>query len=117
MEKDNDEEANAIIEHLLETGAMEVLGFDEPSNSFTYKITEKCKEIYPDLYDAHFSYVGDLAMDMWQKDLVDIIFTESGPTIGMTVEQFDYAKENMHLLTDDERLFLEAIISHYEDGV
>ena len=115
--EENTEEVNAIIEHLLETGAMEVLGFDQHSETFTYKITDKCKEIYPELYEAHFSHVGELAMSLWQKEMIDIVFTDNGPVVGITNEQFDFAKNNLLSLTDDERLFMETIINNYEDGV
>lgn len=113
----SEEEVNSLIEFLIENGALEVLGFDKQSDSFTYKITDKCKELYPELYNAHFSHVGDLAMSLWQNDAIDIIFNDNGPTVGMTVEQFEYAKNNLESFNDDERLFLDAIISHYENGV
>lgn len=113
----SEEEVNSLIEFLIQEGALEVLGFDGVSESFTYKLTDKCKEIYPELYQSHYSHVGEIAMSLWQKEAIDIIFNESGPTVGMTVEQFDYAKNNLNSFNDDERLFLDAIIGRYEDGV
>ena len=52
--EDNDDiseqELSEVIEYLIELGAMEIMGYDSVSDQFTYKVTPKCKEIYPELY-------------------------------------------------------------------
>lgn len=118
--EDFDEEVTEIIEHLLEVGALEILGYDSVSDSFTYKITEKCKEIYPELYLAHYEAIGEVAQRLWMKDIVDIIFTQGQTIVGVTDEQLKYIKENILTFEDEEeRLFLESILSYYSnnDGV
>ena len=111
-----DEELTEIIEHLLDVGALEILGYDSISDTFTYKITEKCKEVYPELYQTHYEMIGEVARDLWMRDIVDIIFMENQTVVGLTPEQFDYVKNNIHTFeNEEERLFLESILSYYNE--
>jgi hypothetical protein len=113
--EDFDEELTEIIEHLLEVGALEILGYDSVSDNFTYKVTEKCKEIYPELYQTHYEMIGEVAQGLWMRDIIDIIFTEGQTVVGVTAEQFDYIKENILEFNEEERMFLESILSYYEN--
>ena len=112
-EEISEQELSEIIEHLIELGAMEIMGYDSISDNFTYRITSKCKEIYPELYYSHYEAVGDIAQRLWIKDIVDIIFTEGQTVVGVTQEQLDYIKENILNFDEDERLFLDTIVNHY----
>ena len=110
----SEQELSEMIEHLIELGAMEIMGYDSISDNFTYRITSKCKEIYPELYYAHYEAVGELAQSLWMQDIIDIIFTEGQTIVGVTQEQVDFIKETIDTFTDDERFFLETIINHYD---
>ena len=112
-EEISEQELSEIIEHLIELGAMEIMGYDSISDNFTYRITSKCKEIYQELYYSHYEAVGDIAQRLWIKDIVDIIFTEGQTVVGVTQEQLDYIKENILNFDEDERLFLDTIVNHY----
>lgn len=41
----------ALMEHLVLQGALEVSGFDVDSGETLYTITDKLKTVYPDMYD------------------------------------------------------------------
>ena len=113
-EEVNEQELSEMIEYLLEVGAMEIMGYDSISDQFTYRITSKCKEVYPELYYAHYEAVGEIASSLWMQDVVDIIFTEGDTVVGVTPEQIEFIKETIDTFTEDERLFLETILSHYD---
>lgn len=110
----SDQELSEVIEHLISLGAMEIMGYDSISDQFTYKITPKCKNIYPELYYAHYEAVGDLAQQLWMKDIIDIVFAEGETTVAVTESQVNYIKENILNFSEDERFFLEAILNRYE---
>jgi hypothetical protein len=110
----SEQELSEVIEYLIELGAMEIMGYDSISDQFTYKITSKCKEIYPELYYAHYEAVGELAQSLWMQDIIDIIFTEGQTIVGVTPEQVDFIKETINTFTDDERFFLETLLSRYD---
>jgi hypothetical protein len=116
--EDNDDiseqELSEVIEYLIELGAMEIMGYDSISDNFTYRITSKCKDIYPELYYSHYEAVGELAQSLWMQDIIDIVFTEGQTIVAVTQEQVDFIKETINTFTEDERLFLETIINHYD---
>jgi hypothetical protein len=113
-EEMNNQELSEMIEHLIEIGAMEIMGYDSISDQFTYKVTSKCKELYPELYYAHYESVGEMASQLWMKDVIDIVFTEGQTIVGVTPEQIKSIKENIDTFSDDERFFLEVLLTHYE---
>ena len=113
-EEMNNQELSEMIEHLIEIGAMEIMGYDSISDQFTYKVTSKCKELYPELYYAHYEAVGEMASQLWMKDVIDIVFTDGQTIVGVTPEQIKSIKENIDTFTDDERFFLEVLLTHYE---
>ncbi len=41
-EEMSEQELSEMIEHLIEIGAMEIMGYDSISDNFTYKITLLC---------------------------------------------------------------------------
>jgi hypothetical protein len=110
----SEQELSEVIEYLIEVGAMEIMGYDSISDQFTYKVTSKCKEIYPELYYAHYEAVGEMASQLWMQDVIDIVFTEGQTIIGVTPEQVEFIKENINTFTDDERFFLETLLAHYD---
>lgn len=107
-------ELSWMIEYLIEMGAMEILGYDSISDQFTYQITSQCKDICPELYYAHFQAIGEMAENLWMRDIVDVIFDEGDIVIGLTQKQIEYVKENLYSFNDDERFFLETILTRYE---
>lgn len=111
----SDEELSKIIAELVELGAIEILGYDSVSDQFTYKITEKCKEIYPALYNEHFKTVNGIAKDLWMRDIIDIVFMDGQTVVGLTKEQFEYVQKNILDFEEEERFFLESILSYYQD--
>jgi len=110
----SDEEVSEIIAVLVQEGALEILGYDSVSDQITYKISKKCKEIYPQLYYSHFEHVGELAMGLWQDNIIDIIFKKGQTIVGITEEQAKYIKNNLNSFDDDKRLFLESILPYYD---
>jgi hypothetical protein len=110
----SEQELSEVIEYLIEIGAMEIMGYDSVSDQFTYKVTSKCKEIYPELYYAHYEAVGEMASQLWMQDVIDIVFTEGQTIIGVTPEQVEFIKETINTFTDDERFFLEVLLNHYD---
>jgi hypothetical protein len=48
------------------------------------------------------------------QDIIDIVFTNGETIVGVTPEQIEFIKETLHTFTEDERFFLEVILSHYD---
>jgi hypothetical protein len=83
-----DMEADELIDALIEAGALESTGIDKHGD-IVYRITEKCKDLFPDLYYEHMKQTDDLSFSLWQKEVLEIKFSEDGTVyVSMTPENY-----------------------------
>jgi hypothetical protein len=68
---DNDEK----LEYYIEIGAVEIAGIQE-DGEFLYEITEKAKDIAPELWESHLEYIDNTILDLYEKGLVNIEYNE-----------------------------------------
>lgn len=109
----SDQDLTNIIAQLLEMGVLEIRGYDSISNQFTYNITPRCKELYPELFEEHFKMINDLAFKLWSKDLIELTFDKDGVPMVMP-KNIEYTRSVMYALPEDERFFLENLLDKYE---
>jgi hypothetical protein len=109
----SDQDLTNIIAQLLEMGVLEIRGYDSISNQFTYNITPRCKELYPELFEEHFKMINDLAFKLWSKDLIELTFNKDGVPMVMP-KNIEYTRSVMYALPEDERFFLENLLDKYE---
>ena len=105
-----EEDIDKLIEMLINTGAIELHGYDKRSDSFTYRITPKLKEIMPELYREHFAYLNEIAFKLWKEGLVEIKFTEDGVPTVFLLDHIDY-ESKLDELDEDSRYFIENLIN------
>ena len=109
----SEEEFDQTIQKLVELGVIEVYGFDKKSEQFTYRLTDRCQEVFPELFNEHFSFVNEMAFSMWQKGYIEISFDEEGSPIPLLKKEIDYENDLIPILSDDERFFIENLIQKY----
>jgi hypothetical protein len=63
------------LEYYIEIGAVEVAGIQE-DGQFLYEITEKAKDIAPELWESHLDYIDNTILDLYEKGLVEIEYNE-----------------------------------------
>ena len=112
---DEEQRAKKLIEMMIEIGALEILGYDKKSDSFTYSITPKMKELIPEFFEEHLKFINEIAFTLWNKGYVEIYFEESGPLV-MLKEGIDYLSI-MDRLEHEERLFIESMLSAYNNDI
>ena len=110
---DEEQRAKELIEMMLELGALEILGSDKKSESFTYSITPKMKELIPEFFEEHLKFINEIAFTLWNKGYVEIYFEESGPLV-MLKESINYPSI-MDSLEHEERLFIESMLTYNGD--
>lgn len=110
MDKD---EAEHIIDSLIERGALEMTGVDKDGDVI-YRVTEKCKDLFPELYYEHMKQTDDIAFSLWQKDLVDIRFTDDGHYISIAPNAAEKFVEHIENLTEDEKNVLYILANKTE---
>lgn len=114
----NDEEmdrANQFIELMIQIGAIEVCGYDEKTDSFTYNITSKMKDLIPEFFEEHMKHVNQISFDLWNRGYVEIYFNEDGPLVSLK-KDIDY-DSIMDKLSDEERYFIQNMLNHYKGGI
>lgn len=99
-----------FIDHLIAVGALELVGIDE-SGEPRYLLTERCKEMYPDVYSEFMLDVGEFISRMWQIDMLDLVFEENEILVKLTDNTFN--KEKIEELSPQDREQLFLIVDHY----
>jgi len=101
-----DNEENKIIDMLILNGALEAAGVSE-SGEMLYNFTSKLKEVMPELYSEHMSFVNSEMMALWEKGFINIDLLSDDPRVKLTEMAFN--TEEMTRLTDSQRWSLEEI--------
>jgi hypothetical protein len=109
MELDDDGTFD-FIDHLIAVGALELVGIDENGEP-RYLLTERCKEMYPDVYSEFMLDVGEFISRMWQIDMLDLVFEENEILVKLTDNTFN--KEKIEELSPQDREQLFLIVDHY----
>ena len=106
------EEKEAVTDEvwkiLIETGCLVFNGYDHQGEA-TYKVTERCREFFPEIFEMHQSDVNSTAFELWQLGVIDIMFTESSESISVSPANYARLREVSHLLDDDQLAFLRAL--------
>lgn len=93
---DDEEEIKEFFDILLLSGALEIDSVDENGEPH-YIFTEKCKELFPDLYAYHIGHIDDLTFSLWQLDVLDLKITEDTTYVSFRKKNY----ENYLLVKDD----------------
>jgi len=77
-------ENNDLFDYYMEIGAIELSGLDE-SGEIVFKVTDKAKDLAPELWKAHADYVDDTLLELYSKDLISVEYDENlQATISLT---------------------------------
>lgn len=104
-----EERADIAIEMLLEQGALEVMSIDENGEP-VYRITPKCREVFPEFYYAHIQEVNQISFDLWQLGVVTIVFSEDGERISFNKENYEKFLEIESTLTQEQKGIVNVLM-------
>lgn len=114
---EDEEYFEMYFQDMLDSGSLEVienLGKEEPF----YRVTEKCKELFPKIYEAHRSTVSNTAFSLWQKGLIEIDIDQNQECINFTNANYRNFIEFDDYLSDDEFTFMNVlmakVVNHFE---
>lgn len=81
------------LEHYIEIGAIEVEGVDE-NGEIIFSITDRAKDIAPELWQAHSDYVDRSLVQLYEAELIEVEYDENlEATIKIKPEGYEKAKE------------------------
>ena len=96
-----DDYENRMYEY-IQSGAIEVSGIDE-TGEFIFQITEKAKDVAPDLWEAHEEHLNKTFLELFDRGLVNISYNEDlEATFELTEEGKKVAKEHGLIQMDDD---------------
>jgi hypothetical protein len=83
-----------MMEHYVEIGAVTVNGIDKTGN-FIYVITDKAKELAPDLWEVHHEMIDEALIGLFEQGLIDVEYDED---LNANMKISDAAREIMYQL-------------------
>lgn len=107
---DEFEEVPGFMEFLLEHGLIEIYGVDSITEDITYTMTDKCREVMPELFEEHMKHINQIAFDLWEKGYIEMNFDEEGTPLVM-LKPLDYEKDIFPLINYDEVNFLQNMLT------
>lgn len=88
-----DEDFGDRLDYYLSIGVVNLVGVDE-DGEIVYEITEKAETEAPELWAAHRDYVDKALIDLYEKGLISIEYTEDlEAMINLSPEGYEAAKE------------------------
>ena len=107
---DEFEEVPGFMEFLLEHGLIEIYGVDPITEDITYTMTDKCREVMPELFEEHMKHINQIAFDLWEKGYIEMNFDEEGTPLVM-LKPLDYEKDVFPFINYDEVNFLQNMLT------
>jgi hypothetical protein len=104
------EEVPGFMEFLLEHGLIEIYGVDPITEDITYTMTDKCREVMPELFEEHMKHINQIAFDLWEKGYIEMNFDEEGTPLVM-LKPLDYEKDIFPIISYDEVNFLQNMLT------
>jgi len=83
-----------MMEHYVEIGAVTVNGIDVSGN-FIYVITDKAKELAPDLWEMHHEMIDEALVGLFEQGLIEVEYDED---LNANMKISDAAREVMYQL-------------------
>ena len=90
---EDDMDPDMKLAHYLEIGAIELEGVDE-SGEMIFSITEKAKELAPELWEAHIEHIDESLIALYEMDLVEVEYNDDlEAIIKIKPEGYEMAKD------------------------
>ena len=90
----NEDGFDQMMEHYVEIGAVTVNCIDVSGN-FIYVITDKAKELAPDLWEMHHEMIDEALVGLFQQGLIEVEYDED---LNANMKISDAAREVMYQL-------------------
>ena len=90
---EDDMDADMKLAHYLEIGAIELEGMDE-NGEMIFSITEKAKDLAPELWEAHIEHIDESLIALYEMDLIEVEYDDNlEAIIKIKPEGYEMAKD------------------------
>jgi len=126
-DEENEERVDRLFNYLVEEGALELISIDPESHEPLYRITPKCQEVLPELYEEFKSETNETIFELWQLGIVDMKFADKteNDLIKLSAqwetlfkehyEALDTSHKNLIYSLIDDAIIVEQMIKLYNE--
>ncbi len=115
-EEEQERRLDDLFNYLVDEGALELLSIDPVSEEPLYRVTQKCKEILPEMYYSFKEEMDNAIFDLWQREIIEFKFGEESDrdAVRMTGQGYLNYLKQADDLTDEQRRFVTGFIDEAE---
>lgn len=106
-----EERLEAVLQYLIDEGALEFVSVSDDGEP-VYRMTRRCREVFPELYDSHMADVNRVANSLWQLGVVEIEFSEASEdvTVRMSLDNYRRYLTLKGSLSEEQVQFVGAVV-------
>lgn len=105
----NEEDIDELFDAMLAIGALEIIDIDD-DNEPIYRVTEKCKDLFPEFYAMHQETVNQITFDLWKLGVVEIIFYDDETRVTFRKHNFEKFLELEDTLSDEQIAVVDTLM-------
>lgn len=115
-EEEQERRLDVMFDYLVEEGALELLSIDPVTEEPLYRVTQKCKEIFPEMYYGFKEEMDNAIFDLWQREILEFKFGAESDTdsVRMTGKGYLNYRDQADQLTEEQRRFIGGLIDESE---
>jgi hypothetical protein len=112
----SEDDLDDLLGLLVATGAVELMSVDDRGEPI-YRLTDRCRELLPELYEEHTRTVQELVHSLWLHDLVEVSFDDEGYQVA-SVHDYNYRRylEVIDSLTDEQVRLVNTLVDLQDRG-
>lgn len=105
----NEEEIDELFNTMLAIGALEIIDIDD-DNEPIYRVTEKCKDLFPEFYAMHQETVNQLTFELWKLGVVDIVFFDDETRVSFRKHNLEKFLELEDTLSEEQISIVDTLM-------
>jgi hypothetical protein len=115
-EEEQERRLDDLFNYLVDEGALELLSIDPVTEEPLYRVTQKCKEILPEMYESFKEEMDNAIFDLWQREIIEFKFGEESDTdaVRMTGQGYLNYLKQADELSEEQRRFVTGLIDEAE---
>ena len=106
----SEDNLDEIFNIMLSLGALEISGIDD-DNEPIYRVTEKCKDLFPEFYAMHQETVNQITFELWKLGVVDITFHEDQTEVSFRKHNLEKFLELEESLTPEQVSVVDTLMT------
>lgn len=104
-----------LIDALILEGALEIEGIDQESGQMIFSVTEKMKEIAPDIYNEFEETLYKTVLSLWENGFINMNMMDERPTVSPTEYALD--RNTWKGLSAEELHVMNTIMMRFEGEI